>query len=253
MFDFDGHPLESLKVFKYLQYGTNAPLAIDYVPDIHISCDVGGKIVLPEKVDVIYNNRSNNKQSAVVWNETQVNAIDTSKGGTYSITGTIENDVTVTCQVEVKMENLVKNPSFEDSDTSMWKVTYTGDNNPTDYQVKADDAYTGEIAYHFWSENTDMDFSIEQEFTDLESGTYQLSTYAQGGDMSDDSQLELYAVVNNEELKVPFKVTTYGDWKNPTISEVKVTDGKLIIGVRMKCNAKSWGTVDDFALYRISD
>ena len=48
-------------------------------------------------------------------------------------------------------------------------------------------------------------------------------------------------------------MTTYTDWKNPTIPKIKVTDGMLTIGVRMKTNAKSWGTVDDFALYKISE
>lgn len=95
--------------------------------------------------------------------------------------GTLADGTAVTAQVEVEMVNYVLNPSFEDEDTSMWKVSYEGENNPTDFQNKADDAYTGDIAFHFWSGDSDMDFSIEQEFTDLEPGTYQLSAYAQGG------------------------------------------------------------------------
>ncbi len=253
MFDFDGYPLESLKVFQYLKTGSDAPLAIDYIPEIAVSFGIGDKVELPEMIDVVYNNRAENKQVAVTWDEAQVAAIDTSKGGTYKIIGSLEDGTTVSCQVEVIMTNLVKNPSFEEADTSMWKVTYVGEDNPTDYQVKADDAYTGEIAFHFWSEDSDMDFAIEQEFTDLEPGTYQLSAYAQGGDMSMDSELELYAIVDGVEQTEGFMVTTYVDWKNPTIPEIQVMDGTLTIGVRMKCNPKSWGTVDDFTLYKISD
>ena len=189
MFDFDGYPLASLNVFKYLKYGSkDVSLANDNIPEDNI-----------------------------------------------------------------KMTNLVQNPSFEDTDTTMWKIAYTGENDPTDYQVKANDAHTGDIAFHFWSENSDMEFSIEQELGDLEPGTYQLSVYSQGGDISGDSLLELYAITNGAEQNISFNLTTYVDWQNPTIPEIKVTDGTLTIGVRMKCNAKSWGTVDDFALYRISD
>lgn len=253
MFDFDGYPLASLNVFKYLKYGSNASVEIDNIPKVHYSCNVGEKIELPEMVDVIYNERSSNKKSVVVWDETQLAAIDTSIGGTYEVTGTTTDGLTVTCQVDVKMINLVQNPSFEDSDTSMWKITYVGEYNPTDYQENVKDAYTGNIAYHFWSENSDMEFSIEQEFNDLEPGTYQLSVYSQGGDISPDSVMELYAITNGEEQNVSFMVTTYGDWKNPTIPEIKVMDGTLTIGVRMKCNARSWGTVDDFTLNRVSD
>ena len=48
-------------------------------------------------------------------------------------------------------------------------------------------------------------------------------------------------------------MTTYTDWQNPTVREIKVTDSTLTIGVRFKCNVKSWGTVDDVTLNRISD
>lgn len=252
MFDFDGHPLASLNVFKYLRYGSTAPLAVDSVPGVSVECGVGDELKLPEKVDVIYNDRSANTQASVTWDETQVAAIDTNVGGEYEVTGSLEDGTEVTCSIEVKMINYVKNPSFEDADTSMWNVTYEGEDNPTDFQVKADDAYTGEVAFHFWSEDSDMEFAIEQELTDLEPGTYQLFAYAQGGDVSE-GEMELYAIVNGEEQTEPFMVTTWTDWKIPTIPEIKVTDGTLTIGVRMKCNAKSWGTVDEFTLNRISD
>lgn len=253
MFDFEGHPLASLNVFKYLKYGAVAPLAIDSIPEVHVSCDVGGEVKLPETIDVIYNDRSANAQVSVTWDEIQLAAIDTKNGGIYEIGGLLEDGTETTCYVEVKMINHVQNPSFEDADTSMWKVAYEGSSNPTDFQVKADDAYTGEVAFHFWSGDSDMDFSITQELTDLEPGTYQLSVYAQGGDLSENSEMELFAVTGGEEQTVPFMVTTWADWKNPSIPQIKITDGTLMIGVRMKCNAGSWGTVDDFTLNRISD
>lgn len=253
MFDFEGHPLASLNVFKYLKHGSTAPLAVDSVPDVSVSCGVGSELELPETIDVIYNDRSANKQETVTWDEAQAAAIDTSVGGEYEVAGTLADGTAVTAYIEVVMLNYVQNPSFEDADTSMWKVTYEGDDNPTGFQQKADDAHTGEMAFHFWSEDSDMDFSIEQELTDLEPGTYQLTAYAQGGDVSDDCEMELYAIAGGEEMTEPFMVTTWAAWQEPTIPEIKVTDGKLTIGVRMKCNKKSWGTVDDFTLNKISD
>ena len=253
MFDFDGHPLESLNVFQYLKTGATAPLAVDSVPDLHVTCNVGDEPALPQEVDVIYNDRSANKPSAVTWDAAQLAAIDTKTGGVYEVTGSLEDGTAVTAYIEIKMDNLVQNPSFEDSDTSMWKVTYEGADNPTDYQVNEADAHSGEVAFHFWSEDSEMDFSIEQEFTDLAPGTYQLMTYAQGGDVTQEAFMELYAVTSSGEQTEPFMVTTYKDWKNPTIPEIKVSDGSLTIGVRMKCNPLSWGTVDDFVLNRVSD
>ena len=253
MFDFTGHPLPSLNVFKYLKDGHDVPLAVDYVSDVFVTCNAGSAIELPEQVDVIYNNHAANTQADVTWDEAQIAAIDPNVDGEYDIAGSVDGGFTVTCHVKVILKNLVQNPSFEDADTSMWKVTYEGNSNPTDYQNKTDDAHTGDIAFHFWSGDSDMDFSIEQEFTDLEAGTYRLSVFAQGGDVSADAEMELYAVTSDGEQTESFMVTTYNDWKNPTIPEIQVTDGTLTIGVRMKCNVSSWGTVDDFTLNKISD
>ena len=253
MFDFTGRPLPSLNVFKYLKDGHDVPLAVDYVSDVSVTCNAGSAIELPEQVDVIYNNHAANTQADVTWDETQIAAIDPNVDGEYDIKGSVDGGYSVTCHVKVVLKNLVQNPSFEDADTSMWKVTYEGDSNPTDYQNKTDDAHTGDIAFHFWSGDSDMDFSIKQEFTDLEAGTYRLSAFAQGGDMSADAQMELYAVTGDGEQTQSFMVTTYNDWKNPTIPEIQVTDGTLTIGIRMKCNVNSWGTVDDFVLNKISD
>lgn len=252
MFDFTGHPLASLNVFKYLKYGATAPLAVDSIPEVTVACNIGTDPVLPDTVSVIYNDRSE-AQVPVIWNADDVAAIDTENGGHFTVSGTLENGTEVTAAVTVDRINYVQNPSFEDSDTSMWTVNYSGETDPTDYQVKAADAHSGEVAFHFWSGSADMDFSIEQSFTDLEPGTYELSAFSQGGDMSDDSSMELYAIVAGKELTAPFKLTTYADWQNPAIPEIKVTDGSLTIGVRYKCNVNSWGTLDDVTLDRIGE
>ena len=252
MFDFTGHPLASLNVFKYLKYGATAPLAVDSIPEVTVACNIGTDPELPDTVSVIYNDRSE-AQVPVIWNTDDVAAIDTKNGGNFTVSGTLDDGTEVTAAVTVDRINYVQNPSFEDSDTSMWTINYSGETDPTDYQVKAADAHSGEVAFHFWSGSADMDFSIEQSFTDLEPGTYELSAFSQGGDLSDDASMELYAMVDGKELTAPFKLTTYADWQNPTVSEIKVTDGSLTIGVRYKCNVNSWGTLDDVTLYKIAE
>ena len=252
MFDFTGHPLASLNVFKYLKYGATAPLAVDSIPEVTVACNIGTDPELPDTVSVIYNDRSE-AQVPVTWNTDDVTAVDTENGGNFTVSGTLEDGTEVTAAVTVDRINYVQNPSFEDADTSMWTVNYSGETDPTDYQVKAADAHSGEVAFHFWSGSADMDFSIEQSFTDLEPGTYELSAFSQGGDLSDDASMDLYALVDGRELTAPFKLTTYADWQNPVIPEIKVTDGSLTIGVRYKCNVNSWGTLDDVTLYKIAE
>ena len=252
MFDFTGHPLASLNIFKYLKYGATAPLAIDTIPEIVVSCNIGAEVKLPDTVSIIYNDRSE-EQVPVTWDAEDIAVIDTENGGEFTIAGSLDEGTEVTAIVTVERVNYVQNPGFEDADTSMWTVTYSGETNPTDYQVKDADAHSGEVAFHFWSGTSDMDFSIEQSFTDLEPGTYELSAFSQGGDLAADASMELYAVVDGKELTVPFMLTTYADWQNPTVSGIKVTDGTLTIGVRYQCNKNSWGTLDDVTLNRVGD
>ena len=258
MFDFTGHPLDSLKVFRELRYGATAPLVVEKVPDVEVSCNVGSTLTLPETALVVYNDKTANKEVPVIWNEEQIAAIDTNVGGTYQVEGTLQDEeldeqyTTVVANVEIELVNFVVNPSFEDADTSMWKVTYNGKKNPTDYQVNEKDAKSGQTAFHFWSAD-DMDFSIEQVVTGLEPGTYELSVFSQGGDMSSSAVLELYAAADGQEYTQSFELTGYADWKEPTVTKIKLTDDRMVIGVRMKCNGGSWGTVDDFTLNRIGD
>lgn len=258
MFDFTGHPLDSLKVFRELKYGATAPLAVEKVPDVEVSCNVGAELALPETAQVVYNDKTANREVPVVWDAEQIAAIDTNIGGSYQVDGILQDEEldeeyrTVVANVEVKLINYVVNSGFEDSDTSMWKVTYNGKENPTDYQVNAKDARTGETAFHFWSVS-EMDFSIEQEVTGLEPGTYQLSAFSQGGDMLSSSVLELYAIADGQEYTQQFELTGYADWKEPTVADIKLTRDTIVVGVRMKCNGGSWGTVDDFTLNRVGE
>lgn len=257
LFDATGKPLESLNTFKWLKYGTNADPAIDMIHIPTVTCNIGSNVEMPKTVDVVYNNRSLNASMPVEWYEEMMLNIDTSKAGTYEITGRIldenfgsDNQTEVCCIVNVERLNYVSNPSFEDSDTSMWKISYEGDKNPTDFQQKEGDAHTGEYAFHFWSES-DMSFNIEQEFEDLEPGTYELKAYFQGGDIDESAQMELYANIDDTIVSEAFTAQGYANWQEPTISSIKVTDGKLKIGIRIQCGAKGWGTIDDFTLHKI--
>lgn len=257
LFDANGNPLESLNTFKWLKYGTNAEPAIDRIETPTVTCNIGADFNLPATVNVIYNNRALNTDLPIEWYEEQVENIDTSQAGTYEIYGRILDDNATSdtpnetyCTLTVERRNYVVNPSFEESDTSMWNVSYEGDKNPTDFQQKEGDAHSGEYAFHFWSES-DMAFQIEQEFDDLEPGTYELKAYFQGGDIDESAQMELYANMDDTIVTDAFTAQGYANWQEPTISSIKVTDGKLKIGARIQCGAKGWGTIDDFTLHKI--
>lgn len=252
MFDFTGHPLPSLKVFKYLKNGATAPKEVMSVKASHITLQPGETITMPATAEVSYNDGTTGN-IAVDWDKAQIELIDTMMGGAYEVSGTLEDGSMTVCEVEVVVPNMVKNHSFEEEDTSMWKVAYEGTENPTDIQQKKADSYTGEHAFHFYQESADAVFSIEQTLTDLEPGRYRFYAYAQGGDVDETASMELYAITSEGEQVQSFMVNGWNVWQNPEITEIEVTDGTLTVGIRVSANAKSWGTLDDFTVNKLSE
>ena len=255
LFDYEGHPLASLQVFKYLQCGTITETVIDHVQPIEINVDLGGEVVIPVQVPVICNDRSV-EEHTVIWDEEAIAAIDTDKGGTFVVTGFVlqevedgQMEVPVTLTVKVCRQNLLSNSSFEEKDTSMWKITGNG----TDFQNKAADAYSGDYALHFWS-NDAVSFTAEQTVTGLEPGTYEFGFYLQGGDAGDEAQMYAYADNGTDCLAKVTGVDGWVNWQNPVVEGITVgEDGTLTVGASVTCAAKGWGTLDDFYLYRIDE
>ncbi len=248
-FDFDSHALPSVNTYRYLKYGTTCDLKVDFVDDIELELNVGSELTLPETVYVNYNDRSKNDYAPVTWDADAVAAIDMSVDGDYEITGTLEDGTQITLYLSVLYINYVVNPSFEEEDRSMWVITYEGDKNPSDFQKKSGDAKTGDYSLHFWDSN-DFAFTCEQTLTGLTNGTYYFSANAQGGDISDVSVMYIYVKdsAGNEIGKQLFKVDGWVNWQVPEIDGIEVTDGTLTIGVSVKSNSGSWGTLDDFYL-----
>lgn len=265
LFDYSGHMLESLNVFKYLHCGTIVEKQVESIPDVEVSLSLGAETVMPDTVDVIFNDRSV-IPVAVEWDEDAVAQIDTSRSGSYDVTGTFMIAVTETdapeavfsdevidtlqairpvAHVNVAQINLIANSSFEDADTSMWKITGEG----TDFQDKDSDAHSGALSLHFWSTG-DVDFTVQQTLTGLEPGTYEFGLYIQGGD-ADGAQIFIFADNGTDDLTQDTEVTGWCDWHDPVISGITVgDDGTLTVGASVKAPAKAWGTLDDFYLYQ---
>ncbi len=251
LFDFTGHPLESLNVFKYVYTGAVAPKAIDEVKDTSLSAEYGSTIVMPEKVDVIYNDGTT-EQVSVTWNSTQVQNAKATGIGTYKITGTVDVVYSVTCVLTIKPVNLLVNSSFEGSDMSAWVIQNTSGvgTTPTDRQNKASDAKTGEYSLHFYSANA-MDFTVKQTVTGLKAGTYNYSMCLQGGDVKN-GDLSISVLVNGVlyDTKAT-SVNGWVNWSNPKIENIPVTSNNSTITVcaKIKSDGGAWGTMDDFYLY----
>lgn len=249
-FDFEGKKLPSLDVFKYVNYGTICELAVDFLEETRVEFNVGDELVMPEGVNAVYNDRSKSGQVPVSWDEAQVSSIDMNEMGDYTVNGTLEDGTAVTASVKVAKLNAVKNPSFEESDMSMWNVTYPGSKNPTDVQEKEADAVSGVNSFHFWDSDA-FEFDVEQTLSGLAEGNYTLNAHIQGGDVGADAQIYLYAVVDGTTYQSdPVTLDGWVNWQVPQITDIPVSGASdLVIGMHVSSAGGGWGTIDDVYLY----
>ena len=250
MFDQNGHPLESINVYKYVLSGTTATAKLEKVPGCTYSVFASSDWSMPTKVQAVYTD--NKKYDVdVTWNSTQVEEAKKSGVGTYKIDGTVNaNDkiYKVVCTLTILYPNLLLNNGFEDEDMSMWTVTGEGVGRLADSNKR-----TGDYSLKFWSADP-VDYTASQKVK-LNKGKYDLSAYVQGGDAGENPTFQLYMKVNGKTYTADGTVSKWQIWSNPSITGIDVTEDEteVEIGVITKAAAGAWGAWDDFYLCRTGD
>lgn len=247
LFDFEGHPLPSLNVFKYVYSGAVAAVNVDAIDDIIIRVRKGDDYVLPDTVVALFNDKTS-KDIEVQWSSEELALADKDILGEYMVTGNAvynEEKIEAKAKIIVMEQNYVENYSFEDNDLSMWTITNIN-NSTTELgiQDKIADAKTGTKSLHFYSTGN-VDFKVEQEITNLKPGLYNFAIFLQGGDVSN-PDMSIYAIADGKTYTMETSVDGWVNWKNPRIENIRVDSGTVIVGASIKCNPKGWGTLDDF-------
>ena len=249
LFDFNGRPLASLQVFKYVDTGAVTDLYIDAVKEVEVKVRIGDPVILPEAVTVIYND-SSTSEVAVVWDDVDLEAMSKSGPQDYIVYGTVRDQsgaVRALAKISVVEKNYVDNPSFEEADMSMWKITNIN-NVTTELGVidKMQDAHSGTKSLHFWS-RSDVHFTVEQTVENLAPGLYNFSLFIQGGDAAE-QEIYIYAIADGETYRVDTNIDGWRNFRNPIIRDIPVRSGAITVGAYVKCSPGAWGTLDDFLL-----
>ncbi|WP_062132227.1 glycosyl hydrolase 53 family protein [Demequina aestuarii] len=241
LFDFDGRPLESLKVYDYAVTGSVAPREVDSVSSPSITVFDDEAVALPSSVTVRYTDGTS-EAAPVTWS---ADATWIAGPGLYTVVGATSDGTEVTATVEVLSsettgENLVVNGGFEDADVSMWEGTGSG------FTIgRAEDPYTGTQSTHWYSGSANS-FEIAQTLTDVPAGTYRLSAFLQGGGAGPDDAVTLYAQHGISTVSAAATLEGYEVWQNPTTSLLSVSDGGTVdVWIEWDLSAGAWGTLDD--------
>ena len=250
LFDAEGKPLESLKVFSLLKTGNEAPIKADSIEPADIVCDLNGEIILPATVNAFMSDNSK-QEVAVTWKDVDYDAMYNGGVAKYDILGEADG-MEAHCYVSMVEYNFLKDYSFEENSTA-WVATPKGAMDELYVENKVTDSLTGDNHYHFWSANQNtVDFDLEQEVKDLPAGAYKYAISIMGGD---GGTTDIYAYVKlNGEIVATAKtdITGYNNWNTGVIEnfEYNGTD-TLAVGIHVTCSGEgngAWGKIDDAML-----
>lgn len=249
LFDPQGYPLESLKLFVLMDKGNEAELSADALETAEVSCDIAGDITLPKQIMAIMNDNSRQPVD-VIWEETDLEALRAQGIGRYQILGTAAGQQAV-CWLSLIKYNFLQNYSFESGEQSPWKLTDHNGCEQLYVEKKATDSLSGEYHMHFWSSKADgVCFDMEQDVEGLKSGRYVYSISIMGGD-GGSTTIYSYVEINGKQIATcPSKITSYNQWDNPIINDITVREGDVLtVGIHVECHgAGAWGKIDDAIL-----
>ncbi|SCH49822.1 Arabinogalactan endo-1%2C4-beta-galactosidase precursor [uncultured Clostridium sp.] len=252
LFDFNGKPLESINIFKYIMTGSTTTKRVERVESVSVETYDKNDINLPDTLTVKYNDKSTTEVD-VTWSNSDIKKLQKHVRGTFDVSGKFKTKdkelkkLSAKANVTLLLTNHVVNHSFEEDD-SVWQVEYLNDNNGC-ANIKWEDPKSGDRAMHFWS-NSDMEFVVYQTISGLENGIYELKGNIQGGDATN-SEMKLFSKTSSGIQEEGFEVDGWRNWKTPIIENIPVNDGEITIGVKIKAPAYAWGTMDDFELVKI--
>ncbi len=256
LFDSNGYPLESLKLFNLVDTGNEVEVVVDALEDVYISCDLNGEISLPETVNAVMNDNSK-QEVAVEWEEIDEDYLRSNGVNTYTITGTA-GGLEVHCYLSMIQYNFLDNYSFEDGELGSWTVIEYGSADELYIEYKVTDSLTGSYHYHFWSSATSsVNFDLEQEVEGLEAGTYVYSISIMGGD-GGSTNIYSYVKINGEIMyQQASTITPYNSWDTPVIEGIEVSEGDVVtVGIHVECEGEgsgAWGKIDDALLNSQTD
>lgn len=265
LFAADGNPLASINVWNYVRTGAvNTSVSVDAIVSAEETIETGGTYALPTTIAVTYNNGTANEP--VVWDTDDVNAIDSSTPGTYTVNGTVtfsktvnsgsyadQTTASVTYTLTVKAPNLAGSDwSFENGTSNFSGLGTSG----TD--ITTNDPYDGTHALHWYLTSAGTGIVTYKGASSagiaLEPGAYTFECVAQGS-VGDTVTLSILNHDSSETLATGDSVSLTGwdIWATPTVSFILTDATTVDLQITIGIQAGGGGTVDCMYLYKTAD
>lgn len=251
LFNFDGYPLDTLNIFKYVRTGTILKeVGISSVENVKVELAFGEEMILPTTVKATLTNYET-KDCTVTWNDEQLQAAEKAGPGEYVIDGEAQLEKTthpVTCYLKIKLENILSNPGFEE------KTAWILENpNNMELAITNKDVMSGKNALHFYA-GTAGSYNAYQTIV-LDAGVYTFGGYLMGGDDNVGDKYDIYVKVGDEETVTTAALNRWGNWFKYEVSGIQIEQDntEVIVGVRADMETGAWGSWDDMYLNKTGE
>ncbi|RGS36183.1 glycosyl hydrolase 53 family protein [Roseburia hominis] len=252
LFDHDGYPLESLRVFKYVDTGASTTVRPDVTKSVSVTFCQGDDYELPQTVTAV-NNDGTTTEVEVTWDAAQVAALGAI--GSTTVTGTAAG-LAALCNVEIlPAENLLVNGDFEAGLGNGNGWTVSGDDNGL-IKIDTKDVKRGSKALKFdaWSTLADG-ITVSQTVTGLKAGEYVCFMNVEGAGTEDSYTISLSASAAGETRTGTASLLGWMSWDKVELTGIQVPENgsaEITIGITTT-ELETWGTIDDVFLYRVGD
>ena len=251
LFDFDGKPLESLNVFKYVTTGTTGyDVAVESVESFTQVYEPGATLSLPTTAKVTTSVGST-ADLPITW--TDANAVDMNTAGTYTVHGTVSGTIEgftvtaapTTCTVTVRYVNLLTNPGFESGSTDYTLTNWKGKGATNASGDGSNNLHSGSYCVHYYYGSA-FNASIEHAAVTLEPGTYEFTLYVQG---EKSSGMIYVSDASGNQLKTDTYATNgWQVWQTPSVIFTVTQTTTVTVGMTVDGQAGAWGGIDDWYL-----
>lgn len=253
LFDYNGYPLDSLNVFKYVDTGATTTKRLDGVKTASVELEYGNPIALPNTVTGIYNDGTEAEVS-VTWNTDQIAGIQGL--GRFTVDGTAEGMKAV-CNVEILPKNLLVNGGFENGigEGNGWTIDY-GNHDASLIKIDTKDVKKGSKALKFdaWS-NTLDGVTVTQTVSGLPAGVYSCFMSTEGAGKSGSYTISLSAKGDTDAGTDTAELLGWMVWDKAQVDDIILENGGAVtVTISITTTAlETWGTIDEVYLYRTGD
>ena len=257
LFDPQGRPLASLKVFRLMRTGNEIPPAADALEDVDLICDLSLPLRLPDTVNAVMTD--NSRQAVpVTWLLTAQEEEALRSGGPKQavILGEAGGQQ-ARAFVSLVEYNYLSDYSFEEGGLG-WQATDLAGADELYVEEKKNDSLTGTRHFHFWSAaKNSVHFTLEQQVANLPAGTWRYTISIMGGDAGT-AEVTAYVKINGSIIAAaPMAITSYGNWDTGVIPAFSTAaEDTVTVGIEVKCEGEgngAWGKIDDATLTAVTE